>query len=503
MNLKSVSLKKFNKKTLLLIFFITCASVLKLVNLGYSDYQGDETKAFYITKGQNFSQFLLSQRKAPGQFILTMFLKPISGNYTSEFITRLPFAIFSIISCYVFFLIVKKLINQKVAFYSLIFFATNGLFVALSRIVQYQSLVIFLMFLVIYQLLLLSENGNIKHLYIAGILWGLSFLTHSDSIYFFPICFFLLIEWVRKNNLNLISTIRKTILPIFLGISIMSVFYLPYLLNLPAGALNYWKARVEGTHQPNVVNSSRYTFEVYQPIYVSHLYILAFLAGLVILLIRKKTISWERKLGIVSWFLFSYIFMEYAVEVPGTHIYTYIIPVIIVMGYFFNYISDFLSKKFKKLLPAFYLGVFLIFSFLFLQSYAIFVSHEREYPWQEESFLVWKFPILNPTFKLTLFGFPYSRNWEDISKFIIEDGRSVYYATNEKPSLPRYYLPNNYVNDTGMAGYYIFINDPLSMTKYVINKRCASWVDTNDPIKIYYNKEGEVVAKLYYIPETY
>jgi len=159
MNLKDISLKKFNTKTFLLFFFITCASVLRLVNLGYSDYQGDETKAFYLPKDLPFLQFLLSQRKAPGQFILTMFLKPISDNYTSEFITRLPFALFSILSCYVFFLIVKKLFNQKVAFYSLIFFVTNGLFVALSRIVQYQSLVIFLMLLVIYQLLLFPKTG--------------------------------------------------------------------------------------------------------------------------------------------------------------------------------------------------------------------------------------------------------------------------------------------------------------------------------------------------------
>ena len=114
MNLKGVSLKNFNKKTFLLVFFIVCASILRLVNLGYSDYQGDETKALYLPKDLSFSQFLLSQRKAPGQFILTMFLKLISGNYTSEFITRLPFALFSILSCYVFFLIVKKLFNQKI-----------------------------------------------------------------------------------------------------------------------------------------------------------------------------------------------------------------------------------------------------------------------------------------------------------------------------------------------------------------------------------------------------
>ena len=194
--------------------------------------------------------------------------------------------------------------------------------------------------------------------------------------------------------------------------------------------------------------------------------------------------------------------MEFAVEVPGTHIYTYIIPATILMGVFFSYFDDFVFQHLKKIQPLYYFGIIVIFLFLFFQSFAIFVDHKTEYPWQDERFLIWKFPILNPVFKLSLFGFPYNRNWEGISNYITADNKSFYYTTNEKKSLPRYYLPGSYVNDSDGAGYYIFIVDPQSATNYVINKRSARWVDNNEPVKVFY--EGDkVLSKIYLIPEDF
>jgi 4-amino-4-deoxy-L-arabinose transferase-like glycosyltransferase len=495
-------MKKIDKKNSLLILLVICSAILRLINLGYSDYQGDETQALYNPKGQSFTQFIFSQRRAPIQFVITMFIRGISDNYHNEFITRLPFALFSIASSYVFYIFVKKLVNEKVAFYSLIFFITNGFFVSFGRMVQYQSLVILLMLLVLYQLLLLSETSNIKHLYFAGILWGFSFLVHSDSVYFFPMALLLLIEWLRKNNMSFKTAVKKLLPPLILGIGVLAVFYVPYLLNLPSDTLNYWKGRVEGTHQPNVVSNSKYLFEVYQPIYVSHLYIFSSLVGIVLLLKSGKEISKERRIGLILWFLFSYLFMEYAIEVPGTHIYNYIIPAFIFMGIFFSVLDEFVIHRLKKIYPVFLSVVVVMFLFLFLQSYAIFVDHEREYPWQTEKFLAWDFPSLNPVFKLSLFGFPYYRDWEGISDFIVKDGKSTFYATNEKQSIPRYYLPDGYVNDNYLAGYYIRVRDPQSGTNPVLNERCAKWIEKNDPIKVFYSGD-KVLAEIYFIPEDW
>ena len=78
MGLKNFSLKNISRKSGILFLLLLCAAILRLVNLGYSDYQGDETQALYIPKGQTFSQFVLSQRRAPGQFVVTMLVRGLS-----------------------------------------------------------------------------------------------------------------------------------------------------------------------------------------------------------------------------------------------------------------------------------------------------------------------------------------------------------------------------------------------------------------------------------------
>jgi len=491
---------KISRKTGLLTLILVCALVLRIVNLGYSDYQGDETKAFYNPKDQTFSQFLLSQRRAPIQFVITLLIKGVSNNYHNEFITRLPFALFSIISCYMFFVFVKKLINEDVAFYSLIFFVTNGLFVAFGRIVQYQSLVILLDIMVLYQLLLLVETNKIKHLYLAGIIWGFNFLVHTDALYIFPMTLLLIIEWAKKHEMNAKITLKKMLPALVLGLAVLMIFYGPYLLNLPKDALNYWKARVDGTQQANVVSNSKYTFSVYQPIYVIHLYILAGILGTV-LTIFNKSLNKERKIGIISWFIFSYIFMEYIVKDPGTHIYNYVMPLTILMGIFFYSFNEILKIKIKKLVPIFIASVFILFIFLFLQSYAIFVDHSKEYPWQDEKFLIWTFPILNPVFKPSLFGFPYNRNWEGVQSYILNDGRSTYYTTNERKPIPRYYL-HVLEHNSSKAGYYIRVIDPQSGTNDILNDRSARWVKDNKPEKSFY-VNNNLVSEVYFIPENW
>ena len=50
---------------------------LRLVNLGYSDYQGDEIKALFLpTVGQGLMKFIFAQRKGPIQFFITYLINP-------------------------------------------------------------------------------------------------------------------------------------------------------------------------------------------------------------------------------------------------------------------------------------------------------------------------------------------------------------------------------------------------------------------------------------------
>lgn len=132
---------RFNKyiKYIPIVLILFIAFSLRFINLGYSDFQGDEIKALFIPEtGQSVTEFLLTQRKGPMQFIVTFVLQLLDPNYTNQFLIRFPFALAGFLAVYYFYKFVKNEFDEKVAFYASFFFATNGFFVAFSRIVHYQ-----------------------------------------------------------------------------------------------------------------------------------------------------------------------------------------------------------------------------------------------------------------------------------------------------------------------------------------------------------------------------
>jgi len=66
---------------------------MRIANLGYSDYQGDEIKALATPlSGESLGEFLLEQRKGPVQFLVTYGIQLAHPSLSNQFLTRLPFA---------------------------------------------------------------------------------------------------------------------------------------------------------------------------------------------------------------------------------------------------------------------------------------------------------------------------------------------------------------------------------------------------------------------------
>ncbi|MFN2160112.1 MAG: ArnT family glycosyltransferase, partial [Anaerolineales bacterium] len=177
------------KQAALISIIILFAFVLRFVNLGYSNYQREETRAMFL-KGKNQSsiEFLLDQRKGPAQFLVSRVVQVINPSYQNQFISRLPFAAASFLSVIFFFLFVKNLYNDLIAFFSTFFFVTNGIIVGLSRIVQYQSLVFFFTTLTLASLVfaLKKPKFHVWGLYIGMVSWALALLSHYDGIFIAP-----------------------------------------------------------------------------------------------------------------------------------------------------------------------------------------------------------------------------------------------------------------------------------------------------------------------------
>jgi 4-amino-4-deoxy-L-arabinose transferase-like glycosyltransferase len=126
------------------IFFLVLVTLwLRLASLGYSDYQGDEVKALYLpSSGQGLADFLLQQRRGPTQYLITYLIKLFDPEYANEFLARLPFALAGILSIFFFYQFLKLCYGQKIALYASLFLTLNGLFIGLTRIVQYQPYVL-------------------------------------------------------------------------------------------------------------------------------------------------------------------------------------------------------------------------------------------------------------------------------------------------------------------------------------------------------------------------
>lgn len=493
------------------IFLLLLSSALRLVNLGYSDYQGDEIKALFLPENnQSFFSFLMDQRKGPLQFFITYILKFIDHNYQNEFLIRLLFAIAGVLSVLFFYKLLNEYFGKKVAFYASLFMATNGFFVAFSRIVQYQSFVILFAILSLYFFTLSNSKSNwkIKGIYLGFICWALSVLAHYDGFFIAPFAGYILFSWLKTNGK---AYFKHLFLAGVVFVAILSAFYVPFVMSLSKETLDYWQNRVTGGD--GKISSSFYLFQVYNPIYTIHVYYILGILGAIFAI----TQAFLPAIFVAGWFLVPFLFMELAINIPGTHIFNYLIPAFVFIGFGFLLLEKLTHFIFKERLGRLLtlLGVVFITLFISAQSYFIFVDNTLEYPWENEKFLIWTFHKPSAIFHLSMFGFPYSRNWEEISQFISsnrpdypcpknsltpcvkKEFSGIYYSTNERRSIVRYYLP--FDRGTDNASYYVYIVNPQSFTEPILNEKAAWWTANYEPIKVI-SEGSKVLAKIYYMP---
>jgi 4-amino-4-deoxy-L-arabinose transferase-like glycosyltransferase len=486
------------------ISILLVAAILRFVDLGYSDYQGDENKALYFpAENQNLVQFLMDQRKGPLQFIVTAAIKFISQDYSNKLITRLPFALAGFFAVYFFYKFVRIHFGRRSAFISSFLFAINGFLIAFSRIVQYQSLVIFFMVLALYLFSKAVVDTRYRFWGLLGALisWAVSILAHYDGIFIAPFMLYLLIRWFgRYYKENPKGTILAFLSAAILPVALLLAFYLPYFMSIASDTLKYWEGRISGSVSGKI-SSSKYLFRVYHPIYIIHIYTALGIAGFLYIAYRAFI---ERRvtpdyLFLLLWLVFPLAFMEYFVSVPGTHIYTYLIPLTIILSFGVILIQYIVIKILRERFGAvvFQTCVTYVFLFMFAQMYAIYVDNYREYPWESEKFLFWELHQPTPTYHLSLFGFPYNRNWDGVRKYIESFPEVTAYSTNERTALSRYYV--KLPKEANLAGFYVYIRNPQTLTNDIGHEKVQYWMANHEPLYVY-SRNGQDLTSIYLMP---
>lgn len=444
-----------NKKGVLLFILVllfVSTSLLRLSDLSYSHFQGDEIRALF-TKGDNLFSFLLKQKKGPVQYLTTFVVQSFFTN-PSELNFRLPFAVAGILSVFVFYLAVKKMFNIKTAVVSSFLFSFNGLFVAFSRIVQYQAFTIFFYLLAIYFFVSLEKEKKVKYLYLAIISISLSFLSHYDALFVFPICAYYFFKWVGNSFSK--TKLMHTTLAGLLFILLVGSFYLPFFLNEQFGnqTASYLFMRITGGEGQDKITNTKITYELYNPLF--SVYFLTFF-GIVGVFLKKL-----RSFPVLIWYSFSYILLNFLTTVPGTHIYNYIIPLIILCALGITSLLESASSKLIKVTLILVLIVVNFFSFF--QSFVLFIDHNPEYPYFEKKLFRNTLSMPSKKYHLSVFGFPYNRRLDEVGKYISEIKNISEISSNENSKIVRFYIKPTYLEPKAQHfRAYIYVYSPQSL----------------------------------------
>ena len=513
---------KLNFKWISALFLVVLAGmILRIVNLGYADYQGDEIKAFYLpAPGQSIPEFLFTQRKGPLQFIITGILTLVDPLYENQLLMRFFFSLAGCLALLFFSLLAASLYGKRISIYATLFMVTNGILVGLSRIAQYQSYVILggLLALYFFNKARQDSRFEISGVYFGFASWALAILAHYDAFLIAPMAIYLLLEWLHSGTMPGRNKIKHLLASAGIAAVPVVIFYVPFILYIDAETKVYWTQRLM-EEAAEKISSSILLFQIYQPIYVLPIYLFLFIAGLTFLtglLINRKKGSvknWtpadisgnefiRNLLATFLWFLAVFILMEVVIYQPGTHIYTYLIPAFVFLGLGLFAIEQLIKHiGWIKRSHEATLAIFsVLFLFLFVQSYAIFVDSNQEYPWEDERFIFWtlKQPSTTITdeYTLSMFGFPYFRDWESIGKYIQDHSDFNTVSANE-PDV----VTNFYVRKSGRRfspyRYYISIQNPRSFVPF-LNERMAALVNTQKPVYRIVEDE-ETLAEIFLI----
>lgn len=505
--------KKFLRPELFLVLLLLVLSAfLRFKNLGYSDYIGDEHKAFIeLDRGQSFYDFFISRRKGPMQFLVAYIPYLFTHNYRNELAERIPFTIISVGAVLVFYLLVKKLTKDTTtAFFAAFFFMVNGFIVGFSRIAQYQNLNLFFSFLSLYFYsdLLDKKNHLFRRTLLGTLFWCLSFFSHWDAIFILPLVVWLFVKFFLNKSFSKEYKIRVVIYNFVLGCLILLPFMIPYSFHQKSSDknLDYLFRRLGVGYSNN--DTYRILIELYNPFVTFWLLLILGLIGVMV---------YDKSYMFTLWFLFSYGVFEAFVRKPGTHIYNFLIPVFILCGVALSL----LLKKARIFLKCLLILLLLVVcGFLYYQSWFIFIDHEREYPWEQkqvltinlkcevgdrlcyriQTYVIWKstkYCYDCTGQKLPLFGFPHKRYWNDIDSFINEqntiNGENLGYSTNEDKTVSEWYVDVPY--KTAGDFYFVGVRKPGNF----VEDMNPPYPRAGNPVKIFKSKDGTNQVKIYRI----
>lgn len=465
-----------------LLLILGVAIFLRVANLPYSEFQGDEALAMISAaealEGHEDALFL--RAKGPGEVLLPMALWRLTGVIT-EATARLPFTLASLLAIVTIYLLGQQLSGGRVAWLAAGFFALNGFMVAFGRIVQYQALVVWFSALAFLMALHWQQTRRQRFAILSGLFLGVGLLAHYDAILVAPALLWLLIFSGRGPALKAAALLAASALLAALP------FYLPYALDPQANRTGEYVGQRIGDELRNNLPDFFHFTTFYSSSYyliISGLLVFGLLiawiwrarwsrwplpallvAAALAVSLKPDLLNFEPTLNLaalpfaliflgaflalpfgsarqapVMWLAAPFLGYNFIVALGLTHIYTTAPAWSLLAAISMNNCQLIMNKKWRapRLAYRVLLIILLVLPTLFLWN--AFVRHDVEY-WQDYpngNLSIFWTPYPEPP-KAGFFGFAHRAGWKAVGQQIAAGQLSGDYGSNEEPDVTTWY----------------------------------------------------------------
>ncbi len=211
---------------------ILVAALFRSCNLGYSEFQGDESRAMLMAAGviRGEDGILFLHRKGPAEILIPAALYALDGTAT-ELTARLPFAIASVSGVLAIYALTRRLFPHRMYAAPLAagLLALDGYLVAFGRLVQYQSVVFLMVALAAWCFHRWYRDGKTILILFGAVFVAVGTLAHYEAILVIPFAAWLFWARGRRERWSVSQWARHALGPIVTFIVIASVFYVPFV----------------------------------------------------------------------------------------------------------------------------------------------------------------------------------------------------------------------------------------------------------------------------------
>ena len=472
---------------------VILAAYFRFAHLGYSELQGDEAAVALTADNaiRGYGNALLTRLKGPAEVLLPALIYRTTGTLT-EFQARFPFAVASTLAVIGILMLGNRLFTPVAGVVAAAAVALDGYLIAFGRILQYQSIVFFMVVLtvlILYRIVRQPEN-LIGPLLLAALFSATGALAHYEAAFVVIPGAYLLFLIARKTGPG--PLIRAMVVPALVGSSLLALFYLPFVLQPSFGdVFRYlFGYRLGGAPPSDTLQGFFYRTTLYSTTYYFYLMIalaVAELARVYLYTLPKRIrllcvlvmfvlvtalltypqpiadlhhrllsavvtlvigIAWvsprvkpEERL-VWLWFGVTLIVSVFLTSRPDTHVYSVFIPWALLAGLSVDHIKRFVAARFPGhrtdlvIFGAFGL-VLLVFS---VYAQELFIRNDVEVlrTWPEHRprgyWTAYDMPV-----EIAIFGFPSRNGWNSIAAMyelgILEGG----FDTNVRAPIAEWY----------------------------------------------------------------